>query len=358
MPDEAIDRRGDARDIVLVPCWRRPEMLWHCIDNLCQADGIESMHVVFRPDSGYDPDTLSVIHGFAARLPSYEIQPVPRCPYRRTKLSANILLGYLQAAARAHRYVYMIEEDIMIGRDFFRWHAKVQSHHNGVFCSIAVRNHNRRVVTPHDPDGYYLSSGDYCSWGVCFDRFVIGSLIAPHVNLAYLSRPKRYLRRHFRGSRVDLAFVEQASLLRRVQEICGRPIAYPAVPRAYHAGFYGRNRPGGVEGRLSERIRRLDSVIYDPVAMRGVALSERYAADSQPECLQVRGASGIRQLKLRALRTQGALGAAPASAVALSCRPGTLAAQDLSRVPFDSQSVAGTSASAALAPDAAVGGLR
>jgi hypothetical protein len=356
--DEAIDQHHDARDIVLVPCWRRPEMLWHCIDNLCRADGIESMHVLFRPDSGHDPDTLNVIRSFAARLPSYEIQPAPRCPYRRTKLSANILLGYLQAAARARRYVYMIEEDIMIGRDFFRWHAKVQSHGSGVFCSIAVRNHNRRVVTPHDPDGYYLTSGDYCSWGVCFDRFVIGSLIAPHVNLAYLSQPKRYLRRHFEGSRVDLGFVEQASLLRRVQEISGRPIAYPAVPRAYHAGFYGRNRPGGVQGRLTERIRRLESVIYDPVAMRGLALTERYAADSQPECLNVIGGGGIRQLKLRAGHAPGALGAAAASAVAISCRSGTLAAQDLSRVPFDSQSVAGTSAPDALASDTAVGGLR
>ena len=37
-----------ARDIVLVPCWRRPEMLWHCIDNICKAEGLESVHVVDR----------------------------------------------------------------------------------------------------------------------------------------------------------------------------------------------------------------------------------------------------------------------------------------------------------------------
>jgi hypothetical protein len=286
------------RDIVLVPCWRRPEMLWHCIDNLCKADGIQSMHIVFRPDSGYDADNLAVIHEHAERLPSYEIQPAPRCPYRRSKLSANILLGYMQAAALTRRYVYLVEEDIMIGRDFFRWHAAVHSQREGLFCSIAVRNHNRRVDTPDDPDCYYLTSGDYCSWGVCFDRNVITGLIAPHVNLDYLSRPKRYLRRHFVDSRVSLGFVEQASLVRRIQEICARPIAYPATPRAFHAGFYGRNRPGGISGALNERVQQLDSMIYDSTAMRGAALSESYAADSEPVRLDVVGGPGLRQLQL------------------------------------------------------------
>jgi hypothetical protein len=286
------------RDIVLMPCWRRPEMLWHCIDNLCKADGIDAMHVIFRPDSGFDPDNVAVIHEFADRLPSYEIQPAPRCPYRRTKLSANILLGYMRAAALTHRYVYLIEEDIMVGRDFFRWHAAVHSQRQGLFCSIAVRNHNRQVDTPDDPDGYYLTSGDYCSWGVCFDRAVITEMVAPHVNLDYLSHPKRYLRRHFVGSQVSLGYVEQASLMRRIQEICEQPIAYPATPRAFHAGFYGRNRPGGIAGALDERVRRLDSMIYDSSAMRVAALSERYAADSEPVRLDVVGGPGLHQLEL------------------------------------------------------------
>jgi hypothetical protein len=286
------------RDIVLVPCWRRPEMLWHCIDNLCKADGVQSMHVVFRPDSGYDADNIAVIHEFAGRLPSYEIQPAPQCPYRRTKLSANILLGYMQAAALTRRYVYLIEDDIMVGRDFFRWHAAVHSQRESLFCSIAVRNHNRCVQTPDDPDGYYLTSGDYCSWGVCFDRTVITGLIAPHVNLDYLSHPKRYLRRHFADSRVSLGYVEQASLVRRIQEICARPIAYPATPRAFHAGFYGRNRPGGIPGALDERVQRLDTMIYDSTAMRGAALSERYAADSEPVRLDIVGGPGLHQLEV------------------------------------------------------------
>src|SRR5579864_423806 len=70
-------------DVVVVPCWRRPEMLWHCLDNLCKAEGVQAMHVVFRLDSGYDADNLAVIREHAGDLGSYELQPAPRCPYRR-----------------------------------------------------------------------------------------------------------------------------------------------------------------------------------------------------------------------------------------------------------------------------------
>jgi hypothetical protein len=97
---------------------------------------------------------------------------------------------------------------------------------------------------------------------------------------------------------VSLGYVEQASLLRRIQEVCDQPIAYPATPRAFHAGFYGRNRPGGIAGALKERVRRLDTMIYDSSAMRGAALSERYAADSEPVPLDIVGGPGLRQLQV------------------------------------------------------------
>ena len=287
---------GRSRDVVLVPCWRRPEMLWHCLDNLARADGVDQMHVVFRPDHGYDPDTIAVIRSFSDRLRSYEITPAVACPYRRTRLSSNILVGYLYAASIARSHVYMVEEDIMVGRDFFHWHQDVQSQRSNLFCSIAVRNHNRDVALPDDPDGYYLSSGDYCSWGVCFHRRVITNLIAPHLNIPYLSHPKRYLRRQFANSQVGLGYVEQAGLIRRIQEFSGRKIAYPTAPRAFHGGFYGRNRAGGVEGALTERVDQLAQVIYNPIAMRQAALTEQYADDSEPVPLDICADAQLHQL--------------------------------------------------------------
>ena len=121
----------------------------------------------------------------------------------------------------------------------------------------------------------------------------------PHVNLAYLSRPKRYLRRHFAGSRVSLGFVEQASLLRRIQE--ERPAADRLSGHAARVscGFL-RPQPAraAIEGALQDRVRRLDGMIYDRTAMRRAALSDRYAADSEPVPLDIVGGQGLHQLDL------------------------------------------------------------
>jgi hypothetical protein len=80
-----------SRDVVLIPCWRRPEFLWHCLDNLTRAEGIERMHVIFRADQGHDPAIHQVIADFVPQLASYEIDVPVRCPYVKTKQSANLL---------------------------------------------------------------------------------------------------------------------------------------------------------------------------------------------------------------------------------------------------------------------------
>jgi hypothetical protein len=265
---------GD-KDVVVVPCWRRPEFLWHCLDNLTRADGIDRVHVLFRPDTGYSPDNLQVIQAFADRLSSFEVQVADPCPFRRTKPSANFLLGLLHAAATTKQLVFLVEEDIMVARDYFRWHRAVQAAAAPLFCSIPVKNPNRVLTLPDAPDAYYLSSGDSCSNGMCFDRQVLRSLVAPHVNMAYLRRPKKYIRRHFPASSIGLGYVEQDGLIRRIQEQSPLPIAWPCVPRAFHSGFFGArggwhnfSHPAGAAESFRDRVQLLTDTIYSADAMR------------------------------------------------------------------------------------------
>jgi hypothetical protein len=60
-------------------------------------------------------------------------------------------------------------------------------------------------------------------------------------------------------------------LIRRIQEGSSLAIAYPCLPRAFDAGFYGYNRPGGVAGSTEERRRKLAEVIYDRERLRAAA---------------------------------------------------------------------------------------
>jgi hypothetical protein len=268
-------RVAGERDIVVVPCWRRPEFLWHCLDNLTRADGIDSVHVLFRPDTGFSPDNLEVIQSFADRLASFEVQVADPCPFRRTKPSANFLLGLLHAAATTKQLVFLVEEDIMVARDYFRWHRAVQAAAGPLFCSIPVKNPNRTLRLPAESDAYYLSSGDSCSNGMCFASPVLRRLIAPHVNMAYLRAPKKYIRRHFPASTIGLGYVEQDGLIRRIQEQSPLPIAWPCVPRAFHSGFFGARggwhnftHPAGAGESFRDRVQLLTDTIYSAEAMR------------------------------------------------------------------------------------------
>ena len=294
-----IAARGSAaaRDVVLIPCWRRPEFLWHCLDNLTRAEGIEQLHVIFRADRGHDPAIHEVIAAFAPQLASYEIDVPVRCPYAKTKQSANLLGGYLLAASKARQHVFMIEEDIMVARDFFRWHYKVHAAEPELFCSLSTRNHNRAVASSDDPRQYYLTTFDYCSWGVGLSRSIITELIAPHVCRQYFRNPSGYCARQFGSSRVGMGFVEQDGLIRRIQEAqgCRRPIAYPSRPRAFHAGFIGYHRSGRLAGKLSERIQKVGRVIYNSETMRQAIERPEHIADSEPVPLETPAWQSLRR---------------------------------------------------------------
>jgi hypothetical protein len=275
------------RDVLIIPCWRRPEFLWHCLDNLRRAEGIGDLHVMFRPDRGHDVRNLEVFDEFGPQLGSYEIDQVPHCPYRRGKQSANVLAGYLRAAAATRRYVFMLEEDVMVARDFLRWHYAVQAAQPQLFCSIAARNTHRAVPETADPEAYYVTTLDYCSLGVCFERSVIVRRIAPHVRREYFENPVGYCQQQWPRSQVGAAHAEHVGLIRRIQEEQGarRPIAYPYRPRAFHAGFFAHQRRG-INSVLSQRVREVGASIYNVEAMHAAQSGAEFAADSVPVSLE------------------------------------------------------------------------
>ena len=175
----------------------------------------------------------------------------------------------------------------MVARDFLRWHYAVQAAQPRLFCSIGTRNTNRNVPDSSDPEIYYLTHEDYCSLGVCFERSVISTMIAPHVTRSYFSNPRSYCLRAFPDSQVGAGYVEQDGLIRRIQASQGsRPIAYPYRPRGFHAGYVGYHRPGSIPGTLQQRIRQVGEVIYNVEAMRAAAERPESFYDSMPVPLE------------------------------------------------------------------------
>ena len=265
---------------VLIPCWRRPEMLWHCLANIKRAHGSDAYHYIFRMDKGYDPALHEVIEGFPF---SHQISEAGPTKYREiSKQSHNLLQGYALAAQLSDGLVIMIEEDVMVATDFFGYHEAVHEAEPGLFCSIAVANPNRTMQDSGPREAYYLSGGDYCSLGVAFKRDVLQQLIAPHACADYFTNPEGYCRKHFLGSPIGHSYVEQDGLIRRIQMRQSRPIAYPWRAKAYHAGLYGKNRGGGPTGTWRQRLQYVTDIIYSDEAMRTFAKHPEWYEDSKP----------------------------------------------------------------------------
>ena len=269
-------------DVVLIPAYRRPELLFHCLKNIQAAHGADEHHYIFRFDHGHTVELHEAIKLAGFDFP-HEITVTPKCPYQIAKQSFSLLTGYALAASHTQGKVYMIEEDVMVATDFFRWHQEVHEQRPDVFCSIAVKNPNRQV-----PEGareeYYLTTDDYCSLGVCFPAKVIREYIIQWAVTKFYTNPVDFCARNFKDSPFGQSYAEQDGLIRRIQWMAGMamPIAYPYQARAYHAGYYGYNRGVGPNGSLIQRIAYVRDIIYSDAAMRTFAKHPGWYEDSKP----------------------------------------------------------------------------
>jgi hypothetical protein len=253
------------KNIVLIPCWRRAEFLTVCGELLLKADGADRNVYVFLLDRGSSTEVQYVANSF----PGEKIVKIS--PHHRFNgNSYNVLEGYKLGLDLVKMYnselIYLVEEDIFVGRDFFKFHEGVQSSHQ-TFCVSAVRNQNDGRtplggIDPPDPAAVYR-----------FDKFQSLGLswrpenlrhVTAHAKTEYYSNMRRYLTRTFPKSAYGDMWSEQDGLINRVMERGQFTAAYPSVPRAYHAGFVGYNRKGeSLTGCLEYRVEYLKKMTAD-----------------------------------------------------------------------------------------------
>jgi hypothetical protein len=125
-----------------------------------------------------------------------------------------------------------------------------------VFAVSACRNQNLRGDPPGNATAVYRHGG-YQSLGVSFRPSQL-TRVLEHADHPYFANPVGYCRREFPHASVGAGFAEQDGLIGRVVEADRLQVAYPAVPRAYHAGFHSYNRGGQpLAGPVDDRARAL-----------------------------------------------------------------------------------------------------
>jgi hypothetical protein len=169
--------------------------------------------------------------------------------------TSNVLSAYREAAETPGvEHVFLIEEDIMVGENFFRWHYAVQKQGDWM-CSIAAINRRAKHADSIDPAEYFTSRDTYQSWGVCWPVAKLAPILE-HAKPEYYSNLFGYVGKRFPNSSLGMMWPEQDGLIERVLIETHGVTAWPYVPRAFQAGAYGYHRstkplPGDLESRIA-----------------------------------------------------------------------------------------------------------
>lgn len=251
------------KGVVLIPCWRRPDFLWACLERLFLADGWEHYNVILSIDRDSHEDVDRIATEATLRAP-HRVRIIRPGQHAYTGNSFNVLHAYQMAIniCPEHGHVHLVEEDVFVARGYFRFHEAAHHAAPACFCVSACRDQNAPLpaILPTDAPAWIYERPTYQSLGVSFRPQMVRRFLS-FATPEYFADPAAHLKRAFPCSRIPYGQAEQDGLIGRMLEDLfvgmDRPGAmYPLVPRAAHYGFAGYNRSGGLplqDGTAEER---------------------------------------------------------------------------------------------------------
>lgn len=248
------------KDLVLITTYNRPDYLRLCLEYLSAAEGIQNKEIRVYVDRGRT--LVREFYDVFRDFPNLNIFSIFRSPHDFHGNSFNTLEAYKDAFYSGAKYVYLIEDDVLVSPDFFKWHEAIQQQEN-LFCSVAYRcSRNPAVLKLDDPSAYLLSKQDYASIGVCWQRENL-QVVIEHAKEEYYGNLDKYLQEHFANNRFSDCFTEQDGLIMRIMAEKHGVVAWPYIPRCYHVGFASYNRPKSDRlsySELKETIHNMEKI--------------------------------------------------------------------------------------------------
>jgi len=172
------------RDLVLIPSFFRPEYLFLCLEHILKAAGGSEKEIWVSQDRKIEePGDLSQDIGNVFRVVSHFSHSccVRYIERKRNPFNANVY-NVLELYKEAYvtpgvRFVYLIEDDVLIAPDFFVWHEAVNER-GDYFCSVGWHCSRNPGVTLSDHAADYIESAlDFSSIGVCWRRANLAPVI-------------------------------------------------------------------------------------------------------------------------------------------------------------------------------------
>lgn len=257
------------KEIVIIPAWRRPEFLHAALTRLAVADdGAPEFWICL--DRGHSDEVMDVAHWFRGELPGRVRIGLRDHGYRGN--SYNVLTSFRNAIDEGAELVHLVEEDVLVGADYFDFHRRAHELAPDVFSVSACRNQYYPLgeQPPQDEDAIYLHSS-YQSIGVSLKAYRLRQVMG-HAHRAFFIDQVGYCARAFPRSKINRSHAEQDGLIHRIIEQQRSATAYAAVPRAYHVGFVGYHRNGELPaGDVLERARAILAMDADELNRRAAS---------------------------------------------------------------------------------------
>lgn len=221
------------REIVIVPAWRRPDFLTACLSRLDLSDDGERLYLISL-DRNHTAPVAEAAESLRGILGPDRVRIVSREHNYDQSNSYNTLMAYRDAVEWGGDLVYLIEDDVFTGLDFFTAHRQAHDLLPDVF---AVGGCN--FFPGKDPEALNVQY-PYHSLGVSFRPQVLEEYVFPHAVTDYFKNRSKYCEQRFGST----GHWDQDGLIEAVRRTSGLPFAVMDVPRAYHAGYTGYSRVG------------------------------------------------------------------------------------------------------------------
>ncbi len=259
-------------DLIILPTFDRPEFLWLCLENLVQVFGdsqnipaiwvCEDIHADKPKSFTIEMEYLAVHREWQQKLGYKYIATTPHTTYGN---SYNVLNALQAANGCGYRYVYLLEDDVLVTPDFFKWNEAVHEKFNPwASCAGRLnRSLNFAMNGPEaidesikDPGACRASVTAYNSWATCFSQDA----------MKYIAT----LGGNYDGFKPGH---EQDILIQRFIRGAKQTTIWPFVPRAYHMGWYSYHRDGGMKvyGTLEERVKAIRGIVKHQDKIKAVA---------------------------------------------------------------------------------------
>ena len=248
--------------VICMPTLRRPEFLALALEKISQTKEAPNLDVRIFLDYGVPARLADVEFCRDTFLPTAEIYQAN--PHKKVLSGTwNILNALKSGWESGAKFIFLVEEDVMIRPEFFQWH-----------------------WSAHEQDDYFVTCGRrysrmpldfYSNPGTCYRRDKL-ALVMPHIREEYFNGTDAYVDKYFPQFKGMDGSLDDGLIRKIIRSVGGKVMcAEPKV--CAHQGFHYYDRLENFKNTgktIQERIEMLR------VILKRVKEPSRYTGDFEP----------------------------------------------------------------------------